>query len=345
MKMTAGIYHGPGKVTVEQIEKPEVSDGAIIVKNIRSGICGTDLHAYTIEGDGVGIHAGNQFGHEMSGVIESVGKGAPYAEGTRVFINPCTFKEPTAEMSVLECCDMAGAFSQYIKVEKPQEGYNVYTLDESLPWDVAAMIEPISVALNGIMLCHPKKGQKAVIYGGGIIGLCALACFRYLGIDDVIVTARNPLRIGKVKEMGGIVCNTRETTVPEFVMKTFGKQTGNSGEDVWDADIVVDCAGYDGSLTEIFNYSKPGSYISVVALGTGEEKFTGRDIAFKAVNIVGSFAYSCEVISQVVKMVTDKPELFLPIATATYGVSQLPEAFEAAKVSSKNVKVLIDLSK
>jgi threonine dehydrogenase-like Zn-dependent dehydrogenase len=344
-KMKAGIYHGVGKITVEEIDKPEVSEGAIVVKNIRSGICGTDLHAYTLEGEGVGILPENQFGHEMSGIVDEAGEGAPYAPGTHVFVNPVTFKEPTEEMSVLMCCDMAGAFSQYVKVDKPQEGYNVFTLPEDLPWDVAAMIEPISVALNGILLCHPKKGQKAVIYGGGIIGLCALACLKYLGIDDVVVTARNPLRIGKVTEMGGIVCNTKETGVPEFVMNRWGKNTGNSGEDVWDADIVLDCAGYEGSFTEIFQYSKPGAYISMVALGTAEEKITGRDLAFKAVNIVGSFAYSPEVIAQVVKMVSDKPELFAPVATATYGLTELPEAFEAAKISSKNVKVLIDHSK
>jgi threonine dehydrogenase-like Zn-dependent dehydrogenase len=343
-KMKAGIYHGVGKITVEEIDKPEISDGAVVVKNIRSGICGTDLHAYTLEGEGVGILPENQFGHEMSGVIEETGTSA-YKVGTHVFVNPVTFKEPTAEMSVLMCCDMAGAFSQYVKVDKPVEGYNVFTLPDSLPWDVAAMIEPISVALNGILLCHPQKGQKAVIYGGGIIGLCALACLKYLGIDDVIVTARNPLRIGKVTEMGGIVCDTNKSSVPDFVLKQWGSSTGNSGETVWDADMVFDCAGYAGSFSEMFQYAKPGSYISMIALGTSEEKFTGRDLAFKAVNIVGSFAYSPEVISQVVKTVSDKPELFAPIATATYGLTQLPEAFEAAKVSSKNVKVLIDHSK
>lgn len=342
--MKAGIYNGVGKVEVMEIAKPECTDGAIIVKNIRSGICGTDLHAYTLEGEGVGIMPGNQFGHEMAGVIyESEADG--FRPGTSVFINPCTFREPTDEMSILMCCDMAGAFSQYVRVDKPQWEYNVFRLPDDLSWDVAALIEPISVALNGILLCDPKKGQKAVIYGGGIIGLCALACLRYLGIEDVIVTARNPLRSGKVTEMGGILCDTNETTVPEFVMERWGRSTGNSGEDIWDADIVLDCAGYEGVLEEAVKYSKPGSYVSVVALGTSEECFTGRDIAFKAVHIVGSFAYTPEVNRQVIDMISDKPELFAPVVTATYGLTEITDAFEAAKVSSKNVKVLIDLAK
>lgn len=154
--MKAGIYNGVGKVEVMEIAKPECTDGAIIVKNIRSGICGTDLHAYTLEGEGVGILPGNQFGHEMAGVIyESEADG--FRPGTSVFINPCTFREPTDEMSILMCCDMAGAFSQYVRVDKPQWEYNVFRLPDDLPWDVAALIEPISVALNTSMQSEKRS--------------------------------------------------------------------------------------------------------------------------------------------------------------------------------------------
>ena len=224
MKMRAAIYNGLKQVSLEEIEKPEVPQSGILVKNIRSGICGTDLHAYGIDGPEVGIIPGNQFGPEMSGVIDEVGESTVgFEKGQHVFINPCTFKEPTPEMSVLMCCDMAGAFSEYVPVEKPVVGYNVFPLDEKLSWDVAAMIEPISVALNGILKCNPKKGDKVVIYGGGIIGLCALACLKCMGIDDVIVTARNPFRTAKVVEMGGILCNTKQTPVTEFTMEKWGK--------------------------------------------------------------------------------------------------------------------------
>ena len=50
MKMRAAIYNGLKQVSLEEIEKPEVPQSGILVKNIRSGICGTDLHAYGIDG-------------------------------------------------------------------------------------------------------------------------------------------------------------------------------------------------------------------------------------------------------------------------------------------------------
>lgn len=256
-----------------------------------------------------------------------------------------SFREPTAEMSVLMCCDMAGAFSEYVRVDKPVSEYNVFALPEDMGWDVAAMIEPISVALNGIVKCNPKKTDKVVIYGGGIIGLCALACLKCMGVDDVIVTARNLFRSAKVTELGGILCNTKEKPVTEFTMDKWGKLTGNNGEDTWNADIVIDCAGYAGGFEEIMQYAKCGSQICVIALGTSEERIIENNLCFKDVSIHGSFAYTPAVNRMAIDMVAANQAAFAPIATATFGLSQIAEAFEAANDSSKQVKVLIDHSK
>ncbi len=346
MKMRAAIFHGVENISLEEVEKPELIPGSIIIKNVRSGICGTDLHAYERSGEEVGIYPENQFGHEMSGVIDELGEGVTgFKKGQHVFINPCTFKEPTPEMSVLMCCDMAGAFSEYIRVDKPVEGYNVFPLSDTLSWDIAAMIEPLSVAMHGIERCNPQKGDKALIYGGGIIGLCALACLKCLGIDDVIVTARNPFRSQKIIEMGGILCDTGKSTVPEFVMNKWGKLTGNNGEDTWDADLVIETAGYRGVLEEIMQYAKCGSSVNILALGVSQEKVTETNIAYKDISIQGTFAYTPETNKKVIEMVTSNEKIFAPIATSTYGLSDVKEAFEAARDHKRNVKVLIDHSK
>ena len=147
--MKAGIYNGIKNVTLAEIEKPKLEPGSIIVKNVRAGICGTDLHAYNIGGEEVGILPENQFGHEMVGIIDEVGENVKdFKTGTHVFINPCTFDTPTAERSILMCCDMAGAFSEYVVCKDPVKEYNVFELDDSLPWDIGALIEPLSVAMN-----------------------------------------------------------------------------------------------------------------------------------------------------------------------------------------------------
>jgi threonine dehydrogenase-like Zn-dependent dehydrogenase len=344
--MKAGIYNGVKNITFGEIEKPKIEPGSIIVKNVRSGICGTDLHAYNIKGEDVGILPGNQFGHEMAGIIDEVGEGVSnFKKGTHVFINPCTFDTPTAERSILMCCDMAGAFSEYVKCKKPVKEYNIFELDESLPWDVAALIEPLSVAMNGCLLVNPKKGDKAIVYGSGIIGLCTFACLKYLGVEDIIVAGTTPSRLEKVKQMGGIPCNNKEINVNEFAMELWGTTIGNAGEENNNADITIDCAGYPTSLENIIKCAKVGSRISIISLGTNEEKVTESSLAFKAVTICGSFAYTPEVNRKVIDMITECPENFAPIITSIYGLSEIAKAFEEACDSHKNIKVLIDHSK
>ena len=346
MQMRGGRYNGLNDVSLEYFEKPEVKPGGILIKNIRSGICGTDLHAYQINGPEVGIVPGNQFGHEMAGVIDAVGEGTTgFKAGEHVFINPVTFREATEEMSVLMSCDMAGAFSEYVAVDHPVEEFNVFKLKDSLSWDIAALTEPVSVALHGILKSNPKKDSKVVIYGGGIIGLCALACLKCMGVEEVIVTARNAFRSEKILEMNGILCNTKETPAPEFVMNRWGKLTGNNGEDTWNADIVIDCAGYPGAFSEIFRYAKCGSQIVIISLGTAVETIVENDLCFKDISIYGSFAYTPEVNRKAINMMTANQSVFAPIVTSSYGLSDISEAFKAAADHHRNVKVLIDHSK
>ena len=341
--MKAGIYHGLHDVSVEEIEKPKLIPGSIVIRNVRAGICGTDLHAYGLEYEGVCIYPGNQFGHEMVGIVDKVADGvSEFEEGDFVFVNPCTFKDPTPERGTLANCDMAGAFSQYVRVDRPRESYNVFKLDPSLSPDVAALIEPVSVALNGIEIASPKPGDKVLIYGGGIIGMCALACLGCLGFNDVVVTARNDFRCGKVKELGGVLCDTREQTIPEFVIGRWSRLTGNSSEETWNADLVIDCGGWKGCIEEMMRYAKAGSAISELSLGISEERITASQLACKAIRIFGSFAYTPEVNSRAIAMISENPDRFAPIVTSVFGLSRLPEAFEAASDSHQNVKVLID---
>ena len=73
MEMRGAMYHGLHHVTLETFEKPEPTPDGIVVKNVRSGICGTDLHAYQIDGPEVGIYPRNPYRcakvQEMGGIL------------------------------------------------------------------------------------------------------------------------------------------------------------------------------------------------------------------------------------------------------------------------------------
>lgn len=72
--MRGAMYNGVKNVTLEQFEKPKAGPNDVVVEVKRAGICGTDIHAYLLEGESVGILPGNQFGHELVGEIHEVGE-------------------------------------------------------------------------------------------------------------------------------------------------------------------------------------------------------------------------------------------------------------------------------
>ena len=340
--MRGAMYNGVRNVKLTTFPKPEIKPGAVIVKNVRAGICGTDVHAYVVEGTGVGILEGNQFGHEMAGVIDEVGEGLTgFEKGTRVFVNPSTFREATPEMDATMSCDMAGAFSEYIMIEKPEWDYNIFKLPDQVTFDQAALTEPLSVGMNAVLRADPKMDDHVIIMGAGTIGLAVLVALKYFGVKEVIVSDMIPLRLEKVKAFGGIPFDASKGNVNEFAIERWGSHTGYLGQVTNDADIVFDCAGYPGALHDYLEYAMLGSKLICVALGGASETFSSRDIVLRNASFISATGYTPEVNKKVLEMVASGKVSVDPFVTSKFGLSQIAEAFEAAADAKKNIKVEI----
>lgn len=91
--MYAAIYQGIKNITVEDLPKPQATSNDIVVKVMRNGICGSDLHAYNLGGDEIGIYAGSAIGHEFVGIVSEVGSNVKDIQvNDHVFINPTQAK-------------------------------------------------------------------------------------------------------------------------------------------------------------------------------------------------------------------------------------------------------------
>ncbi|MCU1435661.1 MAG: gutB [Pseudarthrobacter sp.] len=93
--MRAVIYKGIGEITVEDTSVPEVGPKDVLVKNMRAGICGTDISAYLKGGDGPGIFPGGLLGHEFVSEVVEVGadvEDPKIVPGLRMFVNASTSK-------------------------------------------------------------------------------------------------------------------------------------------------------------------------------------------------------------------------------------------------------------
>jgi len=72
--MKAAIYYGKNDIRVEERPIPTVGTKDVLVRNLRSGICGTDINIVKVGAGNMGISLGSEFGHEMVGEIVEVGK-------------------------------------------------------------------------------------------------------------------------------------------------------------------------------------------------------------------------------------------------------------------------------
>lgn len=344
--MKATIYRGIEDIELVELPTPTPGEKDVLIKVMRAGICGTDLHAYLEEGESVGIHPDNQFGHEFVGVVDTVGSAVEGIEvGTRVFIDP-NLRMPLGKgLGATEIADMAGGFSEYMVVEEAKLGYNLYELPEGLHFDKAVLTEPISVGMHGVHITNAGPGDKAIVYGAGAIGLGTVAALRSVGVEDIIITDLVPARLEAAKAMGAIPHNGADGSVIDFAKETWGTGTDSMGQETTLADVVLDCAGFKGPLTDFLANAKSGSRFGVVALSGQPEEVVPYVLVAKDISIHGSRGYVTEDIEATIALLAGDDVVVDPMITAEFGLSQVVEAFQAATDKDNQIKVVINHEK
>lgn len=119
------IYHGVGKLAFKDRETPEIGPHDVLVKNIPSGICGTDISAFTKGGDDLGIFPGAQNGHEFVSEVVEFGPAVDDPRivlGLRAFVNASMSKRGDDGRTKLEITGSAGGLSELISIEHVQIG-------------------------------------------------------------------------------------------------------------------------------------------------------------------------------------------------------------------------------
>lgn len=101
--MKAGIYLGKEKVEIREMPIPEVGDNDVLVKNIYSGICGTDVAVFACgPNTGHKVNVGGEFGHETVSRIVKIGKNVTdFSVGERVYPYPLYAKDDTSRAGTI----------------------------------------------------------------------------------------------------------------------------------------------------------------------------------------------------------------------------------------------------
>ncbi len=204
--MRAAVLHGQRDVRAEDVPAPAPGPGQVLVRVAFTGVCGSDIprvlsdgaHSYPII-----------LGHEIAGVVSSVGEGVPSElVGRRVAVAP-----------LVPCHDCeqcrAGRFAQcpnYSFIGSRQDGgmaeyvvapaVNLTVVSDFVSLRDIAFFEPSTVALHGIRQAAMTPGTDVAVLGAGTIGLFTLQWAKILGASRVVAVDVNPARLATATALG-----------------------------------------------------------------------------------------------------------------------------------------------
>lgn len=323
--MKAALYQGIKNIEIA--EKPDYicGDDGIVLQNIYSSICGTDVAVYN-HGTGLGhrIIVGGEFGHETVCRVSAVGKNVKNVEiGERVYPYPRLVTGDTKRAGTI------GGFSEYIYCPCPKWGESIYHVDGRISDREAALIEPFTVGCRAARRGYPQTGEKAIVFGAGTIGIAAAIALKYFGCGRVVICDHSDFRLGICQELGFEIYNNKSDNNLNGLMKICGKSSGIHGSAL-DSDIWIDAAGSDSVLSAYEKLGKVNSRMVLVAVGTNKREVDILGLTFGQKSITGSGGYFPEDVRDVMEMMKSGRWEIEKIITQEYKLDDLSSAIEKA---------------
>ncbi len=252
--------HGVDDVRLDPIERPRPGSADVVIKVKACGVCGSDLTYIKIGGIHRRPGGVTPIGHEAAGEVIAVGNAVKdVAVGQRVIINPMNTP------SYIGSGGPEGAFTEELLVRDARAGDSLLPIPNDLPYEVAALTEPLSVALHGVNRAQAQPGDKVVVFGCGPIGLGMVLWLKDRGVDDVIALDLAPERLERARTLGArAVINPAKEDVRARLRELHGAARVFSREAVG-TDAYIDAAGAPNIVSDVVNMAKLHARMVVTA--------------------------------------------------------------------------------
>lgn len=338
--MKVGIYKGKESVTVENLPIPEVGDGDVLIKNEYSSICGTDIAVFRKGPDtGHKIEVGGEFGHETVSRVAKIGRNVTDFEvGDVVYPYPRYAKGDTSKAGVI------GGFSEYILIPDAKLNHSLYRVPPEIDIKTASLIEPFTVGCRAARRSQPKRGENAIVFGCGTIGIAAAIALKHFGCDKVMVCDLSDLRLDIASELGFATCNLNSDTFPERAADVFGNGTGLGGKCVPDADIFIDAVGSETVMDTFVQHGKIGSRIVLVAVNNAKREMDFLHLTYAQKSVIGSGGYMPEDVATVFEIMRSGTWEIGKIITDEYPIDRLADAIRRAADYDNAFNVVINFN-
>jgi (R,R)-butanediol dehydrogenase/meso-butanediol dehydrogenase/diacetyl reductase len=253
--------HGVGDVRLDPRDPPKAGDKDVVVRVKACGICGSDL-SY-LQNGGINRQEGGvtPIGHEAAGEVVAVGSAVQgVSVGQRVVINPMQTS------TFIGSGGPEGAFTEEVLVGDVRTGTTLLPIPDDLPYEVAALAEPLAVALHGVNRTEAKPGDKVAVFGCGPIGLGMVLWLADRGITDVVALDLAPERLERAMALGARAgINPGKEDVRARLGELHGQEPTLLRGLAVGTDVFMDAAGAPGLISDILRMGKWHSRLVVTA--------------------------------------------------------------------------------
>ena len=338
MKALVKSRREPG-LWLEDIDMPKIGINDVLIRVLKTGICGTDVHIYKWDDWAQKtIPVPMAIGHEFVGKIVEVGSNvADFFPGDLVsgeghvvcgrcrncFAGRRHLCAYTKGVGV----NRPGAFAEFIALPMT----NIWRHHEGVDLDVASIFDPFGNAVH-TALSFPVLGEDVLITGAGPIGIMAAAVARHAGARYTVITDINPARLELARKMGvTLAVNVRQQSLAD-VQQQLGMTEG--------FDVGLEMSGNPSAFRDMLAAMSHGAKIAMLGIPSEEMPIDWRTVIFNMLTIKG--IYGREMYETWYKMtVMLQSGLDLrPVITHRYRYTEYEEAF-AVMASGNSGKVIL----
>jgi threonine 3-dehydrogenase len=322
------------------VPEPRTGPGDVLIKVLRTGICGTDLHIRSWDGWAQrSVATPLVLGHEFVGEVASVG-----ADVTDIAVGDLVSGEGHIVCGKCRNClagrrhlcrgtvglgvGRDGAFAEYVSLPAT----NVWVHRVAVDLDVAAIFDPFGNAVH-TALSFPLVGEDVLITGAGPIGIMAAAVARHAGARSVVITDISPDRLELARKVGAtLALDVSHTDIAE-AQRELGLKEG--------FDIGLEMSGRPEAMRDMVANMTHGGRIAMLGLPAEEFAVDWSKIVTNMITVKGIYGREMFETWYAMTVLIEGGLDLGPVITGRYGYQDFDEAFDEA-ATAHGGKIILD---
>jgi (R,R)-butanediol dehydrogenase / meso-butanediol dehydrogenase / diacetyl reductase len=297
--MRAGVYHGPHDVRIERVEVPERGDDEVMIRVLRTGMCGTDATEWTSGPKTFPVSrphpvTGHQgplvFGHEFVGEVTDAPPGGRFAVGDLVACGAgvwCGSCDRCREGRTNLCrryhtlgLNTPGGMAEFVAA--PER--TLVAIPDGLSIDRAGLAQPLAVGLHAARRSEVRPGDRVVLIGAGAIGSFTQTGILHLADVDLTVIDFPGSRLDRALRLGASRVVPAGDGARDAVLEAWGGEA---------ADVVIEASGANGQLNHAITLVRNGGTVLQVGLPSRQQEVDVHSLVMREITVRTTLAHVC----------------------------------------------------